>query len=266
MKDRGLRFDIRRYAVHDGPGIRTTVFFKGCPLHCLWCHNPEGITPGIQKAVRQRKLNGRSYSYEEEIGRWLSSAQVMEELLKDQLFYEESGGGVTFSGGEPLSQSAFLLKMLSETRRFGLHTAVDTSGFADADIFQAVASLTHCLLFDLKTTDQDKHMEYTGVDTEQIVNNLKSLPPDGPDLFVRIPVIPGINASVGEMMAIGQLLCTLDARVKRVDLLPYHRLGRQKYACLGQKYPGDFGQLCGHDMKEFEKVFTNAGFAVKTGG
>ncbi len=267
MNDRGLIFDIRRYAVHDGPGIRTTVFFKGCPLHCLWCHNPEGIAPDIQKIERQRKLNGNRYVHREEVGRWLTAGEVMEEILKDKLFYEESGGGVTFSGGEPLAQPTFLMNLLQQARQARLHTVVDTSGHAPPADFQTVLSMVHCLLFDLKTTDTDKHLEMTGAGNEQLLDNLRSIPASGPELYIRIPVISGVNANAHEMEAICDVLSSLDAPVKRVDLLPYHKLGRHKYESLGMHRPGGLFDAPGaQSMDAFAKIFRVAGFATKIGG
>lgn len=267
MKDKGLIFDIRRYAVHDGPGIRTTVFFKGCPLHCLWCHNPEGISAEVAQVMRQRQLNGQIRSFSEKVGRWMSAEEVMDELIRDRMFYEESGGGVTFSGGEPLAQPGFLMDLLRKARQVGLHTAVDTSGYAPAGDFEAMATMAHCLLFDLKIIDNDKHLEYVGVDNGQILENLKAVPAPGPELYIRIPVIPGVNANIKEMEAIRDVLISTAAPVKRVDLLPYHKLGRHKYESLGMHWPGHFGEAPGkQSMDAFVKVFTVAGFTTKTGG
>jgi pyruvate formate lyase activating enzyme len=264
---KGLIFDIRRYSVHDGPGIRTTVFFKGCPLNCTWCHNPESISPHPQPIHRKLKLNGHETIRQDTIGQWMDGGEVMDILLKDTLFYEESMGGVTFSGGEPLSQPDFLIGLLQACREQGLHTAVDTSGYAPKEVFLEVAGKADLLLFDLKTMDPRDHLTYTGVDNALIAANLLSLPSDGPALYIRIPVIPGVNAGTDHMQAVATLLGKVRAPVVRVDLLPYHRLGRQKYESLGLAEPPVFGpDTTAQEMKALLQVFADSGFLVKQGG
>lgn len=264
---KGLVFDIRRYSVHDGPGIRTTVFLKGCPLNCLWCHNPEGIESRPQKIVRTRKLNGREKRYEETIGKWMTPEEVMEPVLKDRIFYEESNGGVTFSGGEPMMQADFLLNMLSACSKEELHTAVDTSGHIQTGTFLKIAEKTDLLLFDIKTTDKEKHIKYTGEDNELIFKNLLSLPAGGPEILIRIPVIPGFNSQPGQIEAILDKLRGVKASVKRIDLLPYHLLGRQKYEALGRKTPPEFKPEIKQDtMKILISTISDRGYKVKTGG
>ena len=264
---KGLIFDIRRYAVHDGPGIRTAVFFKGCPMRCAWCHNPEGILPRPQQMTRERMINGRKKQVEETVGEWMESKEIIDLLNKDRVFFEESGGGVTFSGGEPLLQAEFLLDLLKFSKKSGLHTAIDTSGYAPADVFLQVAGHTDMLLFDLKTTDNTKHLSYTGVDEKIILQNLLSLKEDGPELIVRIPVIPGFNDQISEMEPIRDTLLQLNAHVLRVDLLPYHKWGRHKYEALQMKPPGEFQSVDEQmALPEIMKVFSDAGFSVKKGG
>lgn len=264
---KGLIFDIRRYSVHDGPGIRTTVFFKGCPLNCVWCHNPESILPQPQRIRRCRTLNGRQRILEEEIGRWVESGDIMLEVLKDRLFYEESKGGVTFSGGEPLSQPRFLKELLVRCREEGLHTAVDTSGYAAEESFTKISQLTDVLLFDLKTADKRKHEEYTGVDNALIIRNLMNLPTEGPEVYIRIPVIPGFNSTTKDMALLREIVSRVKTSVARVDLLPFHRLGRQKYEALGMVSPAGFGpEIRPRELEQLMQVFEEAGFSVKKGG
>ncbi len=265
--EKGLIFDIRRYSVHDGPGIRTTVFFKGCPLNCVWCHNPESILPQPQKSRRCRTLNGKQRILEEEIGRWVGSRDILPEVLKDRLFYEESKGGVTFSGGEPLGQPGFLTELLVRCREEGLHTAIDTSGYALEDTFSKVTQHTDVLLFDLKTADKRKHEEYTGVDNALIIRNLMNLPADGPEVYIRIPVIPGVNNTTRDMVLLREIVSRVKTRLIRVDLLPFHRLGRQKYEALGMVSPAGFGpETSPKVLEQMMQVFAEAGFPVKKGG
>lgn len=263
----GIIFDIRRYSVHDGPGIRTTVFFKGCPLNCLWCHNPESILQEPQPIKRARQLNGRKEWTEEMVGRQYLAGEVMEAIMRDLLFYEESGGGVTFSGGEPLQQATFLLELLTLCREAGIHTAVDTSGHASAEAFKVVAASTDLLLFDFKTTNSQLHEQSTGVGNELILKNFLSLNGKGPSVIVRIPVIPGFNSTVEEMQAISKVIKASQARIEAVNLLPYHKLGRQKYEALGMQQPPVFKpEITPEQMQKIMGVFEEAGFKVKVGG
>jgi pyruvate formate lyase activating enzyme len=253
--------------VHDGPGIRTTVFFKGCPLNCLWCHNPEGINPEPQPIRRNLPLNGQQQVVTENVGRYYSAKEVMTILGKDLLFFEESGGGVTFSGGEPLQQAAILKELLLLCRDAGIHTAVDTSGHAPEEVFNEVASLTDLMLFDLKTIDKRLHETYTGVGNELILKNLKSLHGKSPAVIIRIPVIPGLNDSIEAMDAIRQVMQDSGARIEAVNLLPHHRLGRQKYEALGMQEPPAFGpEISKVEMKRLMGVFEEMGFKAKIGG
>lgn len=265
--EKGLIFDIRRYSVHDGPGIRTTVFFKGCPLNCLWCHNPESIMPQPQIIHRCRTLNGKSRMVGEEIGRWVDTEQVLREVLKDRLFFEESKGGVTFSGGEPLAQPEFLNALILKCAEAGLHTAVDTSGHAPRETFREIAGIADVLLFDIKSADKRKHLEQTGVDNSLIIQNLMELGVDGPEIYFRIPVIPGFNNTVKDMKLILDLIGRVRARVMRIDLLPFHRLGRHKYEALGMAAPPEFGKEADAGaLEQMMHVFSDAGFPVKKGG
>ncbi len=216
---------------------------------------------------RQQTLNGKTKTVGETVGTRMTASEAMDVVLKDRLFYEESGGGVTFSGGEPLMQLPFLLEMLERCHRHRIHTAVDTSGYAPDKDFQAVAGKADLLLFDLKTTDNHKHLEYTGVALDSIMNNLFSLQGNGPELIARIPVIPGFNDNKQQMEAFADILLQLQTTVQRVDLLPYHRLGRQKYNALGMQQPEPNAPgITTEAIQSFMDVFTAAGFHAKKGG
>ncbi|MBD3226410.1 MAG: radical SAM protein, partial [Caldithrix sp.] len=174
---KGIVFDLKKYAIHDGPGIRTTVFLKGCPLDCWWCHNPESRAsqPESQGDFRQRRAVDLLYTEEGLIGKELTVAQVLSEVQKDQVFYEESGGGVTFSGGEPLIQAKFLKALLEAHQKAGLHTAVDTSGYAPYETFAGINANVDLYLYDLKLMDDTLHQKYIGVSNRLILQNLKKL-------------------------------------------------------------------------------------------
>lgn len=270
---RGECFDIQRFSIHDGPGIRTTVFLKGCPLSCLWCHNPEsqarlpeiriiasrciecgacgpacpqGLAggPWLPDPARcqrcgacadacptgARQLVGRSYGV----------AELLDAVERDRPFYDESGGGITFSGGEPLYQPRFLLACLELARGRGLHTAVDTSGFASQATVLAVAARTSLFLYDLKTLDPDRHLAYTGVPLAPILRNLRALDRAGARIWLRVPFVPGYNDDPANLEALGTLAASL-RHTRRLHLLPYHRLGAAKYARLGR--PDRLGEV-----------------------
>lgn len=267
----GTIFDIKRFAVHDGPGIRTTVFFKGCPLRCLWCHNPESIkiqqqivfypnkcigcgecfkrcpnhaveaTPEGRKYYRDKcTLCGTcvEYCYAEATvmqGKKATVQEVIEEVKKDMPFYENSNGGVTLSGGEPTMQSEFCLAILQESKKAGMHTALDTSGFVKWEIFKDILEYVDLVLFDIKHTDPVKHKEFTGVSNEVIISNLIKLDQLNIPIEIRMPIIPGYNDSGDNIQKACQLLGELK-NIQRVKLLPYHRLGEGKYERLEMEY------------------------------
>ena len=267
----GTIFDIKRFAVHDGPGIRTTVFFKGCPLRCLWCHNPESMkiqrqivffenkcigcgecfkrcpngaveaTPQGRKYYRDKcVLCGTcvEYCYAEATvmqGREISVEEVVEEVEKDVPFYENSGGGVTLSGGEPAMQPEFCIAVLRKCREAGMHTTLDTSGHVKWDTFSRILEYVDLLLYDIKHMDPQKHKEYTGVSNELILSNLKKLDGLGIPIEIRMPMIPGLNDSEENLSAAAQFLSKMK-NVQRIKLLPYHRLGEGKYERLDMQY------------------------------
>lgn len=264
----GTIFDIKRFAVNDGPGIRTTVFLKGCPLNCAWCHNPESQAPGVDilyraasclrcgacvaacpagalrldreaGVVRDRAactLCGRCVEAcpaeaLTSVGRRADAGELAAEVARDRVFFDESGGGVTISGGEPLSQPDFLMDLLARCGGFGLHRAVDTSGYAPRATLLAVAELTDLFLFDLKLVDDGAHRRHTGVGNADILDNLAALSAAGSAIEIRIPVIPTVTDG-GRIDEAGALLAGLPRR-HRVRLLPYHRAALHKYDRFG---------------------------------
>jgi pyruvate formate lyase activating enzyme len=234
---KGIIFNINRFAVHDGPGIRTTVFMKGCPLRCFWCHNPESWSKAIRTFQNKNILDGIEYCEDEQIGREVSVKDLMEIIERERLVMEESGGGVTFSGGEPLLQAGFLRDALQSSRKAGLHTALDTSGYAKKSVLESITDFTDLFLFDLKIMDDELHQVYTGVSNRQILENLKWLSGQAKQVFIRVPLIDKITdteRNIGEMV---RFLKGLDKPVERIDLLPFHRFGRSKFRRLNLAEP-----------------------------
>ena len=264
----GTIFDIKRYALHDGPGIRTTVFFKGCPLGCAWCHNPESREPEPQLVRVQRPTAGADPAVARErwIGRQVSAQAVIEELLQDEVFYDQSGGGVTFSGGEPMMQLDFLQALLLGCRRHRLHTALDTSGFAPWEDFERIREKVELFLFDLKPVDDKLHRHYTGVSNVSIHSNLKALAEAGSRVTVRIPLIPDVTDTIENLEAAAALLLPWPG-LHRIDLLPYNRLGEDKIERYGLGCR-PFGALPPPDesVEAARDLLRERGFDVKIGG
>ena len=260
-------FDIKRFAVHDGPGIRTTVFLKGCPLRCAWCHNPESQAMKPVTVDIERKVNGKSLAGKKVYGESLELEAVLESLWKDIHFYEESGGGVTFSGGEPLMQSEGLKRLLEECKGRGLHTTVDTSGHAGQEQFEEIMDLTDLFLFDLKNMDPKLHMKYTGVDNQLILSNADYLLNQGAKLIFRIPVIPGINTCPEEIDAMLSFIEERADRMKEVHLLPYHRIAENKYRRLKMELKlQELTEPSEAEMLQLKQTFEQTGLEVIIGG
>jgi pyruvate formate lyase activating enzyme len=265
----GLVFNIMRFSLHDGPGIRTTVFLKGCPLRCDWCHNPESQLPWPEVAVLEdrcvrsgacvRACPNGAIRWEERpvldlarcrrcgqcaeaclagarqrVGRWMTVEEVLGEVSKDRVFFDESGGGVTVSGGEPLMQPAFVLAFLAACRRGGLRTVLETCGFADAEVVRRAAENVDLFLYDLKLMDAERHRRFTGASNARILRNLAMLAERGAAIIVRVPIVPGVNDTEADADALMAFLDPLG--VRRVDLLPYHRFGSDKYRRLAHPY------------------------------
>jgi len=254
MSTKGLIFNIQRFSVNDGPGIRTTVFMKGCPLGCWWCHNPESRSGKIE-------IIG-----EGEIGSFYTVEELMTTLLKDRVFYEESGGGVTFSGGEPLQQPEFLTEALIVCRDEGIHTAVDTTGFSKPKIIKKISGIADLFLFDLKIIDPGNHKIFTTVSNEKILKNLELLMNQHISLIIRIPLIPGITITEQNLLDIINWLNQFEIKPE-INLLPYHRIADHKYERygLGNKMKGE-KELSEDTIQNCKQLFIKEGFKTRTGG
>ncbi len=264
----GLIFNIQRYSIHDGPGIRTTVFLKGCPLRCSWCHNPEGISPEPEVTVLENrcmqcgecrlvcpqvKTSGNGSRTDQQarcircgacvkicptearqlVGRQINVQELLAEVLKDRVFYEQSAGGVTFSGGEPLMQPRFLQRLLEACRADGIHTAVDTSGYVSREDLLSAAPLTDLFLYDLKVMDDDLHRQWTGVSNAIILDNLHALGEIHQNIWIRMPLVPGFNDDPKHLEAVARFATSIPG-VCQVNLLPYHRTAAHKWISLGR--------------------------------
>ncbi len=226
--NKGLIFDLKRFALHDGPGIRFTVFLKGCPLNCWWCHNPEGLSVNIQNITKENKVGERTIQVNEEVGRLISVDDLMIEVEKELIFFDESGGGVTFSGGEPLMKMEFLEASLVRCKELEIHTTLDTSGYAEFDRFEQILEHVDLILYDLKIIDPVKHSHYTGISNQLILDNLKRLSNKKPKLKIRIPIIPSITDTEENIRDMIELLRTVK-KVNQIDLLPFHNTASGKY-------------------------------------
>jgi len=265
---KGLIFDVRRYSIHDGPGIRVTFFMKGCPLSCWWCHNPEGISPDRETAEMIHRVGEKEFRIKEEAGEYFSADDILRTLGKDNIFIVQSSGGVTFSGGEPLYQSEFLLEALKACRAGGYHTAVDTSGYSQSENFRAIIPFTNLFLFDIKHLDDAKHISCTGVSNSLIISNFELVLNKGTDMFVRIPVIPGYNDDEEHLGKLRKFLTDHKAKnLKRINLLPFHRIGSSKYKRFSIPYRmSDTQQPSKERMNDLKMYFSETGIKVKIGG
>lgn len=296
-------FDIKRYAINDGPGIRIVIFLKGCNLNCAWCHNPESISPEVERMYAPAKcircgtcveacpekaitLTPEGIETDTELcklcgkcaevcptkaieisGKPMSVAEIMNEIEKERVFFDQSGGGVTFSGGEPLLQSKFLIELLKECGRRGIHRAIDTAGLANTEILLEVAKYTDLFLYDLKMMDSVKHQKWTGVPNEKILGNLKILDETRAKIIIRIPIIGGVNDDVENMTNTARFVSELSGEKKEVNLLAYHKIAQTKYQKLGR--PDDFRLLEEPTQKaqlRAIKIFQEYGINASIGG
>lgn len=299
---RGLVFNIQKYSVNDGPGIRTTVFLKGCPLSCAWCHNPESIARQREIVVVENRcatcgecrkacpfaasLGGGAVlptrnepctlcgecveacptGARQMVGRELSVAELLAEIRKDRMFYEESGGGVTFSGGEPLVQAHFVLAMLEACQAEGIRTAVDTCGFGCTHDLLAFARAADLLLYDLKFIDEARHRQHCGATNKPILQNLRALAGTPVPVWIRVPIIPGLNDDTANLTAIAELVRTVP-NVRQVNLLPFHNSGLPKHGRLGHEYRlHDVATPSAERMAELVRLFVSLGLNARAGG
>lgn len=227
---KGRIFNIQRFSIHDGPGIRTIVFFKGCYMRCAWCCNPESQEYEIQTLFEKGK--------EKTVGKDVTVDEILPEILADENYFVRSGGGVTLSGGEVLAQPEFAKELLKACKEHGLHTAIESSANADFDVIKEILPYLDLYLMDIKHMNSDKHKEFTGATNERILENAKKVANSNVELIIRTPVVPGFNDTAEEIRAISEFASQLNG-VKEHHLLPYHRLGQVKYEGLGRKYSFD---------------------------
>ena len=301
--DIGLISRIQKYSTKDGPGIRDTVFFKGCSLGCVWCSNPELIRAKPDLLFTGSKCiscglcidvcTHGALSFDDEdviivdrvkcaacgecvdvcpegafelVGVEISVGDLTAELLKDQVFYQTSDGGVTFSGGEPLYQAGFVRQMAEGLKTAGIHTALDTAGDVSWCLFEEVLDTIDLVLYDIKTADRDLHQRLTGRDNDLILANASMLAIKGVPMHIRMVMVPGINDSKDELSARMALICEWES-VKQIDLLPYHRYGVGKYAQLGLDYPlGDLAEYSEEQIEIFRSHIASCGIPVVVGG
>lgn len=274
--NKAIIFDVQRNSFVDGPGIRTTVFFKGCNLKCAWCHNPESQSAKPQMMFYKDKCTGCGkcksvcpYHLEQcelcgkctlycpadartVCGKEHTVDEVLKEVLKDKAFYETSGGGVTFSGGECMLQIDFLVEILKKCKENGIHTAVDTAGHIPFESFEKILPYTDLFLYDIKIFDSQKHKQYVGVSNELILENLKKLFERKAKLWIRIPIIPDVNDSIEEIQKIKDFLKTIGT-AEKIELLPYHAMGENKYRAIG-KEPQIFKTPDAENMKRLKEI------------
>ena len=299
----GLIFDIKKYAINDGPGIRLTVFFKGCNLSCEWCHNPESISPKVQKMYTASKCigslkcvdncpnealkltkNGIITDYNscnlcglcaevcptkafEMLGKHKSVDELMKIIDNEATFFDQSGGGVTFSGGEPLMHSKYLLEILKACGKHYYHRVVDTTAYSNIETILEVAVHTDLFLIDLKVMDPIVHKKYTGVSNEKILNNIKELSKKDVDIIFRIPLIKGVNSSKENIKKTAVFINSLEGNRNRINVLPYHKIAENKHKKLG--FPDNFIEFETPDkieIKEIISIFKTYGIKASIGG
>ncbi len=254
----GRIFDIQRYSIHDGPGIRTLVFLKGCVLRCRWCCNPESQ----EFQVQTMRIEGK----EKKIGRDVTVEEVMEEIQKDSRYYERSGGGITLSGGEALCQPEFAKALLQECKEAGFHTAIESTACVPYSVIETILPYLDLYLLDIKHRNSDKHREFTGKSNTLILENAKRLALEAKELVIRVPVIPTFNDTTEEIREIAEFAADLP-NVKKLHLLPYHRLGQDKYSGLGRSYLLDgYVPFTEEDLKPLILEAEKTGLCCQIGG
>lgn len=298
MKRKGIIFDIQRFGIHDGRGIRTVIFFKGCPLKCPWCQNPESksfkreIAYSVNRCIKcekcvrvcpinsiQRKnsilidrticnacgicVDNCPSGALEMVGKEMSVEDVMLQIIKDKMFYEESGGGITLSGGEPTLQPEFAISLLKACRENGIHTAVETCGECSESILEEMIKYTDLFLYDLKHIDEGKHKEFCGTDNKRILSNLEFLIRTKADVCIRIPLIPGFNIEERGIKEMVHYIKSLSQKFS-VHLLPFNRLGSSKAEKIGVRYPySKVPPLGRKKLLSIKKIFEDSGVEAK---
>ncbi len=248
----GIIFDIKRFAIHDGPGIRSSIFFKGCPLKCWWCHNPESCSKGIQYLDFEFKGS-------KTLGKEISPLQLLLEVEKDRVFYDESGGGITFTGGEPLLQLEFLIETAKLFKENDLHLSLDTTGYIAPEKFIKAVEFMDLILFDIKHMNDKKHFELTGVGNKMILENLEYLMKSKKNVHIRFPMMPGLNDDEENLLEMITYLSNFKS-IRRIHLLPYHKIAAGKYHKLGME-----NKMEGIDEPSKERVEEVKSFFEKTG-
>ncbi len=298
-----LIFDIKPFSINDGPGIRITIFLKGCPLSCAWCHNPEGISPNLQKLYSRAKCIGCGTCVEncpvnaltltpegivtrtdlcdlcgicadvcptkamEMSGKEISIEEVLKVIRRETVMMDASSGGVTISGGEPMMQSEFLINLLDALGREGIHRAVDTTGLSKTETLLEVAKRTDLFLYDLKMMDPERHKKFTGVTNEKILENLQKLAGSGAAINIRIPLIRGVNADEANIWQTAEFVASLAGEKKLVSLLPYHNIAIHKYGKLGREYdPMEMEEPSQQEITRVIEIFSEFGLEAQVGG
>ena len=258
LEIKGRIFDIQRFSVHDGGGIRTIVFLKGCPLRCKWCCNPEGQHYNIEKMT----LGGK----EKIVGRDVTVGEIIDVIERDRVYYRRSGGGLTLSGGECLTQPDFAVALLKAAKERGINTAIESTGFADFSVISRYLPYLDLYLMDIKHTSSAKHKEFTSQPNEKILENARKITNAGTRLIVRTPVIPTFNDTKEEIAAIAEFARSLRG-VKEMHILPYHRIGMDKYKGLGREYSLTGIELPSKElMNELLEVVESYGLKGQIGG
>jgi pyruvate formate lyase activating enzyme len=296
---RGLVFNVQRFCLHDGPGIRTVVFLKGCQLRCAWCHNPESQSPYPELLFDEMKcirclrcikacpkdaivFDGRVFiddarcdvcglceracptSALATCGRWIRAEEVIDEVLRDKVFYEKSGGGLTISGGEPTLQPEFTLELCELAKSNDVSVVLETNGFCDSNTFSRILDSVDLVLYDVKAVDEIKHITLTGGSNKPIFDNLRHAVARGANIIVRIPVVPNVNVSRDEFDEYAELMAEMG--IKRVDLLPYHKLGIAKYRLLRRPYELVAEAPSSDFLNDFKNAFVKRGIATTISG